>query len=164
AWGAVWCKKAKSRSAPPIVISKAAWAIAMRTCIWVRPPSSSPAHWPDLFVRQKISRNAPRAPLSDVPKANRNRPRLWKSWPVFRQACVFECPELVTHLRTIPRMRDAPTTVGQEITIDYAGLTITVDGNSFSFPPLSPAAQELIVARGAEKLVASRLRRSSAEE
>jgi len=28
AWGAVWCKKAKSRSAPPIVISKAAWAIA----------------------------------------------------------------------------------------------------------------------------------------
>src|SRR2546422_3319578 len=75
---------------------------------------------------------------------------------------VFECPELVTHLRTIPRMRDAPTTVGQEITIDYAGSTLTVDGKSFPFPPLSPAAQELIVAGGAEKLVASRLRRGSA--
>ena len=77
---------------------------------------------------------------------------------------VFECPELVTHLRTIPRMRDAPTTVGQEITIDYAGSTLTVDGKSFPFPPLSPAAQELIVAGGAEKLVASRLRRGSAGE
>src|SRR2546421_574863 len=71
---------------------------------------------------------------------------------------VFECPELVTHLRAIPRLRDAPTTVGQEITIDYAGSTLTVDGKSFPFPPLSPAAQELIVAGGAEKLVASRLR------
>src|SRR3989454_8012131 len=77
---------------------------------------------------------------------------------------VFECPELVTHLPTIPRMRDAPTTVGQEITIDYAGSTLTVDGKSFPFPPLSPAAQELIVAGGAEKLVASRLRRGSAGE
>jgi hypothetical protein len=35
---------------------------------------------------------------------------------------------------------------------------LTVDGKSFPFPPLSPAAQELIVAGGAEKLVASRLR------
>ena len=77
---------------------------------------------------------------------------------------VFECPELVTHLRTIPRMRDAPTTVGPEITIDYAGSTLTVDGKSFPFPPLSPAAQELIVAGGAEKLVASRLRRGSVGE
>ena len=72
--------------------------------------------------------------------------------------------KLVTHLRTIPRMRDAPTTVGQEITIDYAGSTLTVDGKSFPFPPLSPAAQELIVAGGAENLVASRFRRGSAGE
>src|SRR5215471_5808005 len=70
---------------------------------------------------------------------------------------VFECPELVTHLRGIPRMRDAPTTVGPEITIDYAKSILTVDGESFAFSPLSPAAQELIVAGGAEKLVASRL-------
>jgi len=55
-------------------------------------------------------------------------------------------------------MRDAPTTVGPEITIDYAKSILTVDGKSFGFPPLSPAAQELIVSGGAENLVASRLR------
>jgi homoaconitate hydratase len=69
---------------------------------------------------------------------------------------VFECPELVTHLRDTLNDR-APTMVGPEITIDYAKSTLTVDGKSFPFPPLSPAAQELIVVGGAEKLVASRL-------
>jgi len=64
----------------------------------------------------------------------------------------------VTHLRAIPRLRDAPTTVASEITIDYAKSMLTIDGKSFAFPPLSPAAQELIVAGGAENLVASRLR------
>ena len=67
---------------------------------------------------------------------------------------VFECPELVTHLRATLTNR-APTTVGPEITIDYAKSILTVDGKSFPFPPLSPAAQELIVAGGAENLVAS---------
>jgi len=76
---------------------------------------------------------------------------------------VFECPELVTHLRDTLSDR-APTTVGPEITIDYAKSILCVDGKSFPFPPLSPAAQELIVAGGAEKLVASRLRRGSAGE
>jgi homoaconitate hydratase len=71
---------------------------------------------------------------------------------------VFECPELVTYLRAIPRLRDAPTTVAPEITIDYGKSTLTMDGKSFPFPPLSPAAQELIVSGGAENLVASRLR------
>jgi homoaconitate hydratase len=70
---------------------------------------------------------------------------------------VFECPELVTYLRDTLNDR-APTTVGPDITIDYAKSILTVDGKSFHFPPLSPAAQELIVAGGAEKLVASRLR------
>jgi homoaconitate hydratase len=70
---------------------------------------------------------------------------------------VFECPELVTHLRDTLTDR-APTTVGPEITIDYAKSILTVDGKSFPFSPLSPAAQELIVAGGAENLVASRLR------
>jgi homoaconitate hydratase len=70
---------------------------------------------------------------------------------------VFECPELVSHLRTTLANREA-TTVGPEITIDYAKSVLTIDGKSFPFPPLSPAAQELIVAGGAEKLVASRLR------
>jgi homoaconitate hydratase len=71
---------------------------------------------------------------------------------------VFECPELVTHLREIFSDR-APTTVGPEITIDYAKSTLSVDRKSFPFPPLSPAAQELIVAGGAEKLVATRLKK-----
>jgi homoaconitate hydratase len=70
---------------------------------------------------------------------------------------VFECPDLVTHLRASLENR-APTTVGPEITIDYAKSILTVDGKSFPFPPLSPAAQELIVTGGAENLVASRLR------
>ena len=70
---------------------------------------------------------------------------------------VFECPELVIHLREKLTNRQA-TTVGPAITIDYAKSILTVDGKSFPFPPLSPAAQELIVAGGAEKLVASRLR------
>jgi homoaconitate hydratase len=69
---------------------------------------------------------------------------------------VFECPELVAHLRKTLTNR-APTAVGPAITIDYAKSLLSVDGKSFSFPPLSPAAQELIVAGGAEKLVASRL-------
>jgi homoaconitate hydratase len=70
---------------------------------------------------------------------------------------VFECPELVTHLRSTLKNR-APTTVASEIDIDYAKSTLILDGKSFAFPPLSPAAQELIVAGGAEKLVAARLR------
>src|SRR6202045_3498209 len=70
---------------------------------------------------------------------------------------VFECPELVTHLRAT--LKDtAPTKVGSEITIDYGKSILTLDGKSFVFPPLSPAAQELIVAGGAENLVAARLR------
>lgn len=70
---------------------------------------------------------------------------------------VFECPELVAHLRATLADR-SPTTVASEITIDYGKSVLTIDGKSFSFPPLSPAAQELIVAGGAENLVARRLR------
>src|SRR5947199_335383 len=70
---------------------------------------------------------------------------------------VFECPELVRDLRAT--LKDpAPTTVASEIMIDYGRSILTIDGQSFAFPPLSPAAQELIVAGGAENLVASRLR------
>src|SRR6266853_1094876 len=70
---------------------------------------------------------------------------------------VFECPELVTHLRATEDRK--PTTVASEITIDYGKSVLTIDGKSFAFPPLSPAAQELIVAGGAENLVASRLKK-----
>ncbi len=73
---------------------------------------------------------------------------------------VFECPELVTHLRAILKDR-APTTVASEITIDYGKSILTFDGKTFPFPPLSPAAQELIVSGGAENLVASRLKKTA---
>ncbi len=73
---------------------------------------------------------------------------------------VFECPELVTYLRATLTNRE-PTTIGPEITIDYAQSTLDVDRKSFRFPPLSPAAQELIVVGGAENLVASRLHAKS---
>src|SRR5438045_8710221 len=69
---AVWCKKARPRSAPPIVISKAAWAIAMRTFIWVRPPSWRRVRWLDLSAHQKISQNDLQAPLFDAPNENRD--------------------------------------------------------------------------------------------
>jgi homoaconitate hydratase len=73
---------------------------------------------------------------------------------------VFECPELVTHLRA--SLSDhAATAVGPEITIDYAASVLSIDNQSFAFSPLSPAAQELIVAGGAENLVAKRLRTNS---
>jgi homoaconitate hydratase len=75
---------------------------------------------------------------------------------------VFECPELVSHLRATLKNR-APTTVAAEITIDYAKSILTIDGKSIHFPPLSPAAQELIVAGGAENLVATRLAAKSQE-
>src|SRR5437660_3911635 len=73
---------------------------------------------------------------------------------------VFECPDLVTHLRAT-LINPAPTTVASETTIDYGKSMLTVDGKSFAFPPLSPAAQELIVMGGAENLVAARLRAKS---
>ena len=46
---------------------------------------------------------------------------------------VFECPELVTHLRDTLTDR-APTTVGPEITIDYAKSILTVDGKVVPLP------------------------------
>ncbi len=75
---------------------------------------------------------------------------------------VFECPDLVTHLRATLTNRK-PTTVSSEMTIDYAKSILAIDGKSFAFPTLSPAAQELIVAGGAENLVASRLRGKAPE-
>src|SRR5713101_1509011 len=70
---------------------------------------------------------------------------------------VFECPEFVTHLRAILTNR-APTTVASEVTIDYGKSMLSMVVKILAFPPLSPAAQELIVAGGAENLVASKLR------
>jgi homoaconitate hydratase len=71
---------------------------------------------------------------------------------------VFECPELVEHLRKIKG--DKSRLIG-EIEIDYTHGELNADGKSFAFVPLSPTAQELVVAGGAEAVVSRRLQQSS---
>jgi homoaconitate hydratase len=70
---------------------------------------------------------------------------------------VFECPALVAHLRASLGGASAPTRVGPDIAIDYRASSLRCDGRDFPFAPLSPVAQELVVAGGAEHLVARRL-------
>ena len=50
-----------------------------------------------------------------------------------------------------------PTIVGPDLIIDYRRSMITCEDGEFPFPPLSPTAQELIVAGGAEAWAARRL-------
>jgi homoaconitate hydratase len=80
---------------------------------------------------------------------------------------VFECPELVDHLQSrarkeagssgTPASPSAKTLLLGDIEIDYQRSTIRFGGRDFSFPPLSPVAQELVVAGGAEEVVKRRL-------
>jgi len=70
---------------------------------------------------------------------------------------VFECPALVDYLRDKYAAEKKPTIVGPAIMVDYRNSTITCDGHSFTFPPLSTVAQELVVAGGAENLVKAKL-------
>lgn len=70
---------------------------------------------------------------------------------------VFECPELVGHLREKFASATAKTIVSSQIDIDYQASVISYDGRRFSFPALSTVAQELVVAAGAEELVKRRL-------
>jgi homoaconitate hydratase len=70
---------------------------------------------------------------------------------------VFECPALVDYLRNKYAAEKKPTIVGPALTVDYRNSTIICDGQSFTFPPLSTVAQELVVAGGAENLVKARL-------
>jgi homoaconitate hydratase len=70
---------------------------------------------------------------------------------------VFECPELVEHLRERYRDADGATIVGPDVTIDYGRSVISAEEREFPFPPLSTVAQELVVAGGAESLVQRRL-------
>ncbi|MGD9690260.1 MAG: homoaconitase [Phycisphaerales bacterium] len=76
----------------------------------------------------------------------------------------FECPELVAWARrqkpasgTDGAMPSGPSRLLGEVEIDYAASTLTVAGERFSFPALSPVAQELVVAGGAEAVVTQRL-------
>ncbi|MCP3902032.1 MAG: homoaconitase [Planctomycetes bacterium] len=70
---------------------------------------------------------------------------------------VFECEDLVEHLRSAFAGDAAPTIVGPNTEIDFAASTITVGDRSFGFVALSAVAQELIAVGGAENLVRSRL-------
>lgn len=70
----------------------------------------------------------------------------------------FECPELVEHLRSNPQ--GTKSALVGEIEIDHQRGELTVAGKTFAFPALSSTAQELIVAGGAEAVVARRLQQS----
>jgi homoaconitate hydratase len=76
---------------------------------------------------------------------------------------VFECPGLVSWLRaTFPGV--GKTVVVGEVEVDYAASKVRVRAGgaeqAFAFPPLSPVAQELVVAGGAEEVVRRRLARA----
>jgi len=82
---------------------------------------------------------------------------------------VFECPGLVTWLNEGVGVLDgagsatprAATVVCGEIEIDYQRSMIRFDGREFPFSPLSPTAQELVVAGGAENVIRKRLATST---
>jgi homoaconitate hydratase len=69
---------------------------------------------------------------------------------------VFECPELVEYLKQ--RDDGSKTRNAGEIEVDYRRSIVKLDGKEFAFPALSPVAQELVVAGGAEAVVSKRLK------
>ena len=71
----------------------------------------------------------------------------------------FECPALVAHLRAAKASAGAKTTLAGDISVDYQRSLVAFGGREFVFPPLSTVAQELVVAAGAENVVARRLAR-----
>jgi homoaconitate hydratase len=80
----------------------------------------------------------------------------------------FECPGLVQWLRdqgarTGASAGSEKTRIVGKVTIDYRSSTLRLTPSSgapreFTFPPLSPVAQELVVAGGAEEVVKRRLK------
>jgi homoaconitate hydratase len=71
---------------------------------------------------------------------------------------VFECPALVAHLRATIAKSDTKTVIAGDIEIDYTNSRLTFSGKSFPFPALSPVAQELVIAGGAEAVIAARVK------
>ncbi len=67
------------------------------------------------------------------------------------------CPSLAASLRAAWSDDDRLTISAGSADIDFASATVTVDGVSHPFTPLGEVPQEIIVAGGAEALVASRL-------
>ena len=70
---------------------------------------------------------------------------------------VIDCPSFVEHLRESLGI-DELTIVGGEITIDFTTATIKSGESEFAFAPLGPVPQEVIVAGGAEAVVAQKLK------
>jgi homoaconitate hydratase len=73
----------------------------------------------------------------------------------------FECPELVQSLRA-PSASSGGTPAAKsrlvgDIEINYQTSTLTINGKALPFPALSPVAQELVVAGGAENVIKRRL-------
>jgi homoaconitate hydratase len=66
-------------------------------------------------------------------------------------------PSPLTPLPEGEGRRVGGTHVAGDIEIDYRRSVIRFDGREFSFPPLSPTAQQLVVAGGAENVVRKRL-------
>jgi homoaconitate hydratase len=76
---------------------------------------------------------------------------------------VFECPALLDYLKSEQAKRrgddgSAKTQNCGALEVSYRRSVAILDGKEFPFPPLSPVAQELVVAGGAEAVVARRLR------
>jgi homoaconitate hydratase len=73
---------------------------------------------------------------------------------------VFECPGLVSWLReeAAAEGASAKSRLVGEIEIDYRASVLRVGGRAFAFPALSPVAQELVVAGGAEEVIRRRLK------
>lgn len=71
----------------------------------------------------------------------------------------IQCAELVDHLKSslASAGTSSPTVAGPSLTIDFAASEIRTDGQVFSFTPLSPVAQELIVAGGAEAIAQGKI-------
>jgi homoaconitate hydratase len=70
---------------------------------------------------------------------------------------VFECPAFVKYMEKKLPAANGGTHPAGDIEVDYQQSVIRFDGKQFQFTPLSPTAQELVVAGGAEKLVMGRL-------
>lgn len=71
------------------------------------------------------------------------------------------CPELAANLRLRYGDADAATIVGDELTIDFKRAEAILGSESFPFTPLGQVPQEIIVAGGAENVVAQRLSATS---
>ncbi len=69
----------------------------------------------------------------------------------------IECPELVDYLTETLSNNGKPTIVGPKIVVDFQGSVVRVDKKTFPFPALSPTAQKLVVAGGAEAVARSQI-------